>query len=135
MSIILFLAAAAAPIDYDKLEVPDPIPPALRGSWEETAKECRNEYSTTRLVVGANWVAYYEAYGLMQISTHAGIPDTDESLSIRFAMAGESSTWDNELVFAWNKSKSDELILIEAKTPENMERERTRVRYVRCLEL
>jgi hypothetical protein len=125
----------AAAVDYNKLETPDPIPLAVRGSWDESAKECKNENSTTRLVVGANWVAFYEAYGLMQISTGAGLPDTDESLSVRFAMSGEGSTWDNELVFAWNKAKTNELILVEAKSPENMDRERTRERYVRCVGL
>ena len=134
MSLLLFLSAAAAPVvDYNKVETPELIPSAIRGSWDASTAACKNEDSTSRVAIGANWIAYYEAYGLLQISDQAGIPDTDESLAMRFAMAGEGSTWDNEIVLAWNKAKPNELISIDAKTPENMNTERQRQLWIRCV--
>lgn len=132
MIIVLMLAAAGAQVDYNKAIAPDPIPPFLRGAWDVSGRECTNQYSTTRMAVGVNWISFYESFGLVQISTPAGIPETDESLAIRFTMAGEGSSWDSEMVFGWNKATPNTLISIEAKSNENMNRERAREILVRC---
>ena len=144
----LFFAAACSPAsaqnesaadssrsestDYNKIEQPEPTPAAIRGLWAESLKDCADQYATSRMMVGSNWISFYESYGLMQISTPAGIPDLRESLAVHFIMSGEGSTWSNEIVFGWGRGKPDELFLIEAKTSESMNRERKRDRYVRC---
>jgi hypothetical protein len=138
MSFVLSSACSAAPADsqpaneFDEVEQPEPLPSEIRGLWAESAKDCKDEYATSRMKVGANWIAFYESYGFMQISTQAGLPDLDQSLAVSFIMSGEGSTWTNELIFGWDKAKPKELFLIEAKTPESMMRERKRERYLKC---
>jgi len=132
VSILLLFTASVASIDYNKVEQAELLPNMLRGAWDLSIADCVNEDSTSRMGIGANWIAFHEGYGLLQISTAAGIPDDNQSLAVRFVMSGEGSTWDHELVFSWNEGRPNELFLIEAKSPENMDRDRTRDRYIRC---
>ena len=132
MILLPLMMLAAQSTEYNKVEAPDLIPTALRGSWDASTQACKDPDSTTRAKVGANWIAFYEAYGLLQISTPAGLPDKDDSLAVRFVMSGEGSTWDNELVFGWDKAKPNEVVVVEAKTAENMTSERQRGRWIRC---
>jgi hypothetical protein len=132
MMLLPLVMLAAQATDYNKMEEPDLIPSALRGAWDMTVEACKDPNSTTRMQIGANWITFYEAHGLLQISTPAGLPDTDESLAARFVMSGEGATWDNELVFGWDKAQANRLIAVEAKTAENMMSQRKRERWVKC---
>lgn len=129
---LILFAATLQSIEYNKVETTDLIPAAIRGAWDASQAACKDEYSTTRMAIGANWISFYESHGLLQIATPAGIPDTDQSVALRFVMGGEGSTWDNEIVLAWSGSQPGQLIWIAAKSEENMNSDRQREQYIRC---
>lgn len=129
---LLFLASAMALPNFDAPRQPDAIPSSIRGAWDSSTADCANAHSVSRVHIGANWIGFYESGGVLQISTPAGIPDFEKSMAFRFVMAGEGSTWDNELVLGWNTEPANQLTWIEAKSKDNFDRDRERGQWVRC---
>jgi len=124
LAVLMGSSTLASP-DYAKRYDPPSIPKQLWGSWDSSAKSCREQYSTTRMVIGIDWIGFYESEGKLTITTAGGNPD-GESVVARFVMGGEASTWDLELRFNYSLDKPHLMKLAYEKGGQEEI-------YVRCL--
>lgn len=75
---------------------PEVIPPAYRGRWAPTAKDCADKDGVTRLTIYPRGVDYYESGGRLRRITQAGQP---RSVKLRLEYEGEGELWDQEEVW------------------------------------
>lgn len=124
VELMLIAASLQATPDYAKRYDAPSLPKQLWGSWDSSVKNCREQYSTTRLAIGIDWVGFYESEGKLMITTAGGSPD-GESIVGRFVMGGEASTWDLELRFNYSLDRPNLLKLAFEKGGQEES-------YVRC---
>ena len=129
MSITLALAMQ---LGFDDLLTVGQIPKDIRGAWDDSTAACLEEHSTSRAHIGANWIAFYEARGILQITTPAGLPNYETSLAMNSLMAGEGTTWQNEFVLAWDGQTPNDITWFEKKDFEYSSGSRASQKWVRC---
>lgn len=85
------------------------IPPAYRGVWAPSERDCRDEDGVNRFTVYSSGVDTYESGGRLDRVTQAG---QERSISLKLSYEGEGRFWDN--VETWTLDSSGRQLVLEA---------------------
>ena len=107
LPLLIATQLAGHQIDFDVVETPELTPSELRSVCTTKPSKCPQYFSDgypddDAFVLGANWISSTAGHGYLQNSSQGDLGDKSHYLAMRFVLAGEANTWDQQIELNWS---------------------------------